>query len=64
MLNLVRSIIFKKTTLANNVKLLDVNISESFLLFIFVFFTMVLGVLPNFLLQFIDLATLRLLSNF
>ena len=64
MLNLVRSIIFKKTTLANNVRLLDVNISESLLLFIFVFFTMVLGILPNFLLQFIDFATLKLLSNF
>ncbi len=64
MLNLVRSIIFKKTTLANNVKLLDLNISESLLLFIFVFFTMVLGILPNFLLQFIDFATLKLLSNF
>jgi len=63
MLKLVKVIIFA----ADNNKVSELNdlvITENILLLIFVFSTILLGLFPNLLLQFIDVSVIKILANY
>ena len=63
MLKLVKSIIF--TNVANKVtNLKDLIVTENLLLLIFVFSTILLGLFPNILLQFIDTSVMKIVINY
>ena len=63
MLRLVREIIF--TIDKNKVLILkDLILSEKIILLFFVFITLLLGIFPNLLINFIDSYTLKLITNY
>ena len=61
MLRLVRSIIF--TIDQRVIKLNDLSITENCIMLVFVFFTLLLGLFPNLVLNFTDNSILKILVN-
>ena len=64
MMSLVRNIVFTGSNNSINTELMELNLLEKLLMLFLVFFTLLLGVLPNIILDITEVSILKLLTNF
>ncbi len=64
MMSLVRKIIFTSINNITITKITDLNSVEILLMFFLVFFTLLLGLIPNIILNITEISVIKLLTNF